>query len=125
MSSPLTARDRELLAMPSVISQFPVAFANGAVWEQFDGECSSCGKTLHRDHVRGLVSRPIPAVATVEAAGVCGDCRLVTRFDYRLHDDMRLTGQREDGWRTWQATPRLFDRFVSLFQRHLARKKEL
>lgn len=117
MPSPLTARDRELLAMPSVISQFPVAFANGAVWEEFDGECSCCGKTLQRDHVRGLVARPIERVATVEAAGVCWDCKLVTRFDYRLHDDMRLTGRREDGWNTWQAKPTIWNRFVSLLRR--------
>lgn len=120
MPSPLTARDRELLAMPSVISQFPVEFANDAVWEEFDGECSCCGKTLQREHVRGLVARPIEPVATVEAAGICTDCKLVTRFDYRLHDDMRLTGQREDGWKTWQATPTIWDRFVSLFKRLLA-----
>jgi hypothetical protein len=120
MSSPLRQRDRELLAMPSVMSQFPVAFANTAVWEEFDGDCSCCGKTIQRDHVRGCVVRPIPGVATVEAAGVCGDCKLVTRFDYRLHDDMRLTGQREDGWQTWKATPTIWERLVSMFKRPLA-----
>jgi hypothetical protein len=115
--SPLTARDRELLAMPSVVSQFPVAFANAAVWEEFDGECSCSGKTLQREHVRGLVAKPIERVATVEAVGVCWDCKLVTRFDYRLHDDMRLTGRREDGWKTWQATPTLVSLFVSFIKR--------
>lgn len=120
MASALTPRDRELLAMPSVMSQFPVAFANNAVWEEFDGECSCCGKTLLREHVRGLVARPIPSVAVVEAAGVCGDCKLVTRFNYRLHDDMRLSGQREDGWKTWKANPTIWDRFAAMFKRPLA-----
>jgi len=116
MTSPVTQRDRELLAMQPVISQFPVVFDNNAVWEEFDGECSCCGKTLRREFLRGLVSRPIPGVAVVEAAGVCGDCKLVTRFDYRLHDDMRLTGQREDGWKTWKAAPTMWDRFASIFK---------
>jgi len=113
--APLTSRDRELLAMPSIMSQFPVAFSNNAEWEEFDGECSCCGKTLHRDHVRGIVARPVPGVAVIEAVGVCAECKLVTRFDYRLHDDMRLTGQREHGWKTWQATPTVLERCVSLF----------
>lgn len=122
MPSPLTSRDRELLEMPSVVSQFPVAFANDAVWEEFDGECCCCGRTLSRDLVRGLVSRPVPTVAVVEAVGVCVDCKLVTRFDYRLHDDMRLTGQREDGWRTWQTTKTLLERIASIFKRLVAWK---
>jgi hypothetical protein len=120
MPSALTQRDRELLAMPSVISQFPIAFAHDSVWEKFDGECSCCGKTLHREHVRGSVARPIPSVATVESVGVCGDCKLVTRFDYRLHEDMRLTGRREDGWNTWKATPTIWDRMTSIFKRPVA-----
>ena len=120
LASPLTPRDRELLAMQPLMAQFPVAFGNNAVWEEFDGECLCCGKTLRREFVRGIVVRPIPSVAVLEAAGICVDCRRVTRFDYRLHDDMRLTGQREDGWKTWRANPTLWDRFTSLFQRLLA-----
>lgn len=120
MPSPLSQRDRELLAMPSVISQFPIAFAHNSVWEEFDGECSCCGKTLHRDYVRGCVARPIPSVATVEAVGVCSDCKLLTRFNYRLHDDMRLTGQREGGWKTWKAAPTIWDRLASMVKRPLA-----
>lgn len=120
MPSPLTPRDRELLAMQPIISQFPVVFANKAVWEEFDGECSCCGKTLNREFVRGVVSRPFSGVAIVEAAGVCGDCKLVTRFDYRLHDDMRLTGRREDGWKTWYGNSTIWDRLASIFKRPLA-----
>lgn len=57
---PLTPRDRELLAMQPLIAQFPVAFGNNTVWEEFDGECYCCGKTLRRELVRGIVVRPIP-----------------------------------------------------------------
>ena len=60
MASPLTPGDRELLAMQPLIAQFPVAFGNNAVWEEFDGECYCCGKTLRRELVRGIVVLPIP-----------------------------------------------------------------
>lgn len=116
MASPLTPRDQELLGMPSVISQFPIAFANGDQWEEFDGECLECGHAIPRDSVRGIVSRPIESVAVVEAVGLCRACTLVTRFNYRLHDDMRLTGPRENGWKTWKAKPSLLDRLSAIFR---------
>lgn len=117
MPSPLTIRDKELLEMSSVMSQFPITFASKDQWSEFNGECSCCGKTLPNEFVRGIVSRPIQSVAVIEAVGVCSSCKLVTRFDYRLHDDMRLTGQREDGWQTWKASPTLLDRLNSMFKR--------
>lgn len=40
-------------------------------------------------------------MATIEASGICRDCKVLTRFLYRLHDDMRITGPGNDGWRTW------------------------
>lgn len=98
--------------MSSVMSQFPIIFLNKSHWSEFDGECSCCGKTLTNEFVRGFVSRPIQSVAVIEAVGVCCSCKRVTRFDYRLHDDMRLTGQRENGWQTWKAAPTLWERLV-------------
>lgn len=95
--SPLTVRDRELMNMETIASQFPVQFSNNAVWTEFDGKCSGCGKTLDRNNVRGLLSKPLPTVATIEAAGVCLNCELLTRFDYRIHNDMRITGRGRHG----------------------------
>lgn len=62
------------------------------------GECEFCGKTLAGDLLRGTVSRPIETVAVVEAIAICDKCRIFTRFHYRLHNDMRITGLRNDGW---------------------------
>lgn len=101
-SSPLTDRDKELLAMPSTQSCFPVVFANNNAWHQLDGYCCGCKKVIEPEYVRGVVARPFPSVAIVEAVGVCMDCQMATRFDYRLHDDMRITALREDGWQTWR-----------------------
>lgn len=112
---PVSHRNLELLAMPTIASQMPVVFANGNVWMDIKCECLECKATLPSGWVTGIVSRPIPGVAVIEATGVCNDCRLVTTFDYRLHDDMRVTGPREDGWHTWKVRPTLWDRIRALF----------
>lgn len=101
------------------MSQLPIVFANKMQWTEFSGKCSCCGKPLTDEFVRGFVSRPIESVAVIEAVGFCYPCKRVTRFDYRVHDDMRLTGRREDGWKTWKATPSIWERLVLFFQKHL------
>lgn len=110
MRSPLSGNDRELLAFPSIASQMPVRFANGACWERLDGQCKACGKDIATAYLTGRVARPMESVATVEAVGVCPSCKLVTRFHYRLHDDMRISGPTDEGWATWQVKPSIFDR---------------
>lgn len=111
----VTTRDRKLLDMPSIASQMPVQFANGAHWYELECECRGCGKVLPEEQVRGAVVRH-DRMASIEASGVCHDCRLLTRFVYRLHDDMRITGPREDGWRTWGGQRvTLFQRLKSVF----------
>lgn len=103
MSQPLSQRDHDLLKMPSITSQMPVSFENGAQWSELKGECKGCGCELPNDAVRGHVARQTHHMVSVEAAGVCHDCKLVTRFVYRLHDDMRITGPRDGRWLTWGA----------------------
>jgi hypothetical protein len=96
--------------MPNIASQMPVEFDNGACWVAFTGECKFCGNDIPEKLLHGLVSRPITSVAVVEAIGVCPECRMATPFLYRMHDDMRLTGPRADGWKTWRAEPTLLER---------------
>jgi hypothetical protein len=115
-TKPLTQRERELLTMPSIASQMPVEFKNGASWVEFVGECKFCNDDIPAALVRGCVSRPLEAVVVVEAIGVCPACRIATPFLYRLHDDMRLTGPREDGWKTWGAEPTLLDHAARFFR---------
>lgn len=97
----LSARDFELLKMPTIASQMPVEFPNGAYFSEFKGECQGCRIELPDDVVRGSVVKHTNAMFALEACGVCHDCHLVTRFIYRFHDDMTLTGQRSDGWHKW------------------------
>jgi len=110
----LTERDYQLLKMDTISSYFPIEFSNGAVWEELDGECQSCKKTLPRNKVRGLVSRPFSNVAVVEAVGVCDDCKMLTRYQFRLHDDMSVTGLSGTKWRTWKAKPSFINRMLNL-----------
>jgi len=117
MASPLTPRDRELLSMDRLSSCFPVNFDNGAVWTSLEGQCRGCGRPVPESRLRGLVARPIPSVAVIEAVGVCEPCKLVTRFDYRLHDDMRITGRSGAGWATWKAEPSLIERAICWVKR--------
>ena len=99
--TPLTARDKELFSKPALNTYFPIVFANKNRWAELTGKCESCGKSLAGDSIRGIVSRPIETVAVVEAIAICNECRVFTRFDYRLHNDMRITGLRSDGWHEW------------------------
>lgn len=100
--TPLTPRDLELARGPTIASQFPVVFDNGNEMTSLTGHCPSCDKSLDADFLAGQVIRPFPKVAVVEATGYCPDCKIFARFNYRLYDDMRMTGQIKNGqWGEW------------------------
>lgn len=119
MANPLTSRDHELLSMDRLSISFPVKFDNGAIWTGLEGKCRDCGEPVPSSSLRGLVTRPIPSVVVIEAVGICHPCKLVTRFDYRLHDDMRITGRSDAGWATWKSEPSLLNRFMRSLKRLL------
>lgn len=112
--SPLSSRQRELLAMPTIASQFPIKFKNGNKFVELDGECNICHQEIPHALLTGLVSRPIESVAVIEAIGVCPDCIVATQYDYRLHDDMRITGMREDGWKVWRGRKSLWQQMKEI-----------
>lgn len=72
--------------MPPIAQQLPVVFANGSRWDELDGECGGCGQPIPPQLLRGRVSRPIESVVVIEAAGVCRECALLSRFHFRLHN---------------------------------------
>ncbi len=109
-TKPISERERQLLAMPSIASQFPVIFENGACWTELACACNICHKDIPPDLLRGTISRPVPSVVVVEAVGVCPDCRIATPFLYRMHDDMRITGPGKGQWQTWRPKLSLQDR---------------
>ncbi|TXI24195.1 MAG: hypothetical protein E6Q67_02970 [Roseateles sp.] len=109
---PPAAADIELLSQPAIASQMPVRFDNGACWSSITGQCKSCGQDIPDDRFTGRLSRLVPSVVDVDAVGVCDSCTLLTRFRYRLHDDMHLSGLTDSGWAEWRhrrARPHLQD----------------
>lgn len=95
-TKPITPRERELLGMASIASQLPVEFATGACWLAFTADCKLCDRPIPPELLRGVVSRPMPSVATLEAVGVCPACRVATPFLYRMHDDGRYRRDADD-----------------------------
>ena len=117
-TKPISERERQLLAMPSIDSQFPVTFANGVSVTGLTGSCNLCCKEIPADLLRGVVSRPFPSTVVVEAVGACPDCRVATPFLYRMHDDKRITGPSKHGWQTWRPELSLRDRVYRWLRRH-------
>lgn len=113
-TTPLSTADRDLLRMPSIASQMPVRMANGATWEALRGECKVCQRTIRDVRLTGRITQVVPTAITIDAVGVCDHCRIATRYHYRLHDDMRITGPTDQGWATWQAQPALGRRLIAL-----------
>lgn len=110
----LTVRHRELLAMPSIRSQLPVVYENGNQWDRIKFECVNCNKTLPADQVHGTLGKPFPTVAVLEAVGICVPCNVLTAFDWRLHNDKRVSGKRDGGWVTWSVRPSFLSRLHRL-----------
>ncbi len=108
--SPLSSRDRELVQMAPIESHFPIRYKNNNSWTELRGCCNGCGREITAGALRGMVSRPTDSVAIVDAVGVCVECKLLTRFFYRLHDDMRITTIRNGKWVAFKTNPSFMDR---------------
>ena len=108
--SPLSSRDRELVQMAPIESHFPIRYRNKNTWTELRGCCNGCGREIASSALRGMVSHPTERVAIVDAVGVCDECKLLTRFFYRLHDDMRVSTIRDGKWVAFRAKPSVMDR---------------
>lgn len=97
-----TQRDLDLLAMSSIVSQLPVRFENATTWNEFAGECRGCIQSIPVEHLRGAVTRTAQRCFTIEASGYCPECRSITRFLVRLHDDLTASGPMNGIWQTWK-----------------------
>lgn len=95
----------EFQAMPLLSASFPLVFAGGARWDEFTGHCGRCARSIEADNLKGSAHawgpKHAPLVYDVRAIGYCPECRLLTPFHYRMHDDMSMTGWRDGKWCRW------------------------
>ena len=98
----------EFQALPALASGFPLVFSSSARWNEFTGYCARCEKPIEPDNLRGNVTpwgsgyRGVTAkVYVVDALGYCPGCKLLTPFQYRLHEDMSMTGEKDGEWVRW------------------------
>lgn len=117
-TKPISLRERALLDSPSIASQMPVEFPNGARFLEVTANCRPCGRIIPADLFRGIITRHSAHLITLDACGVCPSCRIATPFFYRLHDDMRITGPTDHGWRTWRPNPSWWERLPPWLRRH-------
>jgi len=94
----------EFLAMPTIRSQFPLVFDNGARWDSMTGTCWRCDSTLPDVRMRGSIDRPFGATFMMEAWGLC-DCGAMTHYRYRIPPDMTLVGKQDGRWCVWARPP--------------------
>lgn len=111
---PVTERERQLYSMPAIQSQMPVTFKVGNEFSEISGYCAHCELLIPDMELKGIVKRPIESVAVIEAVGYCDPCKMLTRIDFRLHDDMRVSGIKDGKWVTWRHSPTLFDSLRNL-----------
>jgi hypothetical protein len=95
---PMNAADRELLEGPSIQSQMPFEFENGAIWDSFAAKCAKCFTVIEDSNLKGTLTLKTPHMAEIHARGTCHQCRLHSLFHYRLHDDWRVTGRLGNRW---------------------------
>lgn len=102
--------------MPTIGSQLPVVFkTTGFQFTQAHGYCGGCGSLVEPALMRGLVTRPGSAVACVEAIGACHECKMFTRYLFRVYDDARLLHfDGIGGWNTYTMRPKLWVRILRM-----------
>ena len=101
-STTMSTEQIELWEAPSIASQLPIAFKTGFTFSGMRGCCAQCNGPIVDELFKGRVQRPTPHVAEVFAVGYCEQCEILTPFRYRVYDDQRFMGLRNDGWHEWK-----------------------
>lgn len=109
-----TAHDTYLFGLDPIYSQCPLDFGDGHKWDVVAGTCFTCRKQIPGDMFRGMVARTDDNTFTLEATGVCNDCRTVSVFDYRLHKHRKVTGEKGGIIAVWGGDPSLWDRVLKV-----------
>lgn len=104
---------------PTIASQFPLVFSNGARWDEMEARCNGCGFEGGGDDLRGSVTQPFRDVFIVDAVLSCPSCTRQTRAHYRLLSDMSMTGRSPTTgeWARWVPKYSIFVRFKKWLRR--------
>jgi hypothetical protein len=82
-------------------SQFPIVFPDGGTWTEFTCECNICSKDILDENTLGTVEL-VFGTYIIKATGYSKDCNFTTRYSYRMHPDMGMTGIDKTGnWYRW------------------------
>lgn len=96
-------RRQELSEMPPISDALPFVFpVTGYSVKGLNAECSVCRCEIQPNLFRGRVQLAFPTVAHMEAIGLCMQCRVLSCFEYRIHDDGAISGLKDGKWQRWE-----------------------
>jgi len=99
---PITQSERDFYKNnTSIAKQMPVKFKNGFELMNIAFNCHVCGNTLPHDRVHGQVRPVNDGLTVIDAAGACLQCKVMTRYLYRVRDNKVI---QYPGRRTWVET---------------------
>lgn len=99
MDDPRTEKFRRLWKKsPSIESQLPISFGKELTWHKIDFICNICGEELKPQTVHGTITSLIPSVQTLEAIGICRNCKLLIPFSFRFRDDGAIEYMQDGTW---------------------------
>lgn len=116
----LTDRDRALWDGESIQAQMPIHFVNGMSLEQCITYCASCNQEITGDNFHGILDATYPKVVLLEGVGACVPCTTMTRYNFRIHDDLTITGLIDGKWQRWGSEPNWLKRLQRLLGRFRA-----
>jgi hypothetical protein len=101
-TSPLNEKDKEILKMATLQSQFPVEFKKGMTYTTIKARCVGCKDILADEDVHGEVKPVLENMFQLEARGYCPKCNIFSPISYRLYSDGRVMGIMNGKWMTFQ-----------------------
>lgn len=112
--------------LPTIESQLPVTFSNGACFEELNGTCNECHESIESDNFRGIINKTVDeftahdgSVKTDEKAdltayGCCASCHELTPFRYMLSapgGELMITEVKENGLKHYKSRPFDYDSY--------------
>ncbi len=94
---------------PALYHALPYRFSNGARFETISARCTRCHHHIDKEDVHGELVPFNDHMVSVRAIAFCRHCTSLNRIDYRIHDDMHMSGYAPDTgeWSHWYLKPTL------------------